>query len=272
MCAGRALGSFAPWPIMKLPAGDADHPDGRSGNPGNRDRRRPSAASDRRHDHGKVPPRRCRRGSDGGTIGCRAASLSGGFGFSHRRRRRRRRAAWCAWRAGRRSRACCVAAAPPAVPADQFLAPPLRRRGQIRIRVEPKEGVDVLDAAARSQPLPQRGLRHLRRRLGGIHDLDVERALGPAASAVLDQVLERARGAAEAGLRHIDQGRQLLRLEPIAGPHRGDAKAHQAARQALDGHRQPIAVRVGGRRDAERTGIDPQAAMRPRPRAAGWRR
>ena len=37
---------------------------------------------DRRHNHGEVPPRRVGGGSAGGTIGCRAATLSGAFGFS----------------------------------------------------------------------------------------------------------------------------------------------------------------------------------------------
>ena len=266
---------------MKLPAGIRDHPDaGRAilecpivAGSGRR--------SDRRHDHGKFPARRSAPArpaarSAAGPPPCRAPWASRADRRLVPAAGRCRGLHRCGWL--RRRRARWLRAEPGAprarlhVPTEQFVPPPLRRSGQIGIRVQAEEGFHVLHPAARPQPLPQRGLRHLCRRFGGVHHVDIERALGPAAAAVIDQVLEGARGPAEAGLRHVDQGRQLLRLQPIAGSDRGDAEAHQAARQALDGHRQLVAVRVGRAARCPARRYRSADAGAPRPQAADWRR
>ena len=214
-----AAGVLRALPHHEAARGDADHPDaGRAilesrSSPAARRHRRPAARPWQVPAAAGSAAAQPAARSAAGQPACRAPSASrppaamparSGGPLSARRRCRRLRRR----RLLDRGRRCGAGH----VPSEQLVTPPLRRRGQIGIRVEPQEGVHVLHAAAGAQPLPQRGLRHLRRRFGRIHHVDIERALGPAATPVIDQILEGARGPAEAGLRHVDQGRQLLRL------------------------------------------------------------
>ena len=156
-------GSCAPWPIMKLPAGCGPSR-GRSGNPGTAFAvgiARAAAATAAR------PAVRWRRSSlraDGGAIGCRASTLSGGCGSMAT-------GGGLLGRPGAAARAACAAgpaAEPPPVAVaaggaalaavrrrDQLLhaaAAPRRRSGR---REKPQEGCRVLGrVAAAAQPSP----------------------------------------------------------------------------------------------------------------------
>ena len=209
---------------------------------------RRAVAGDRRHDHSEIPgaaatprpaarwaarPPPCRAPWASSPLRPAVVPAAGMRGLGRGLHRQRLVAARVGCGAGGCGAAACWgadgAAALGHILTEQFVAPPLSRSRQIRIRIQAEEGFHVLHPTARPQPLPQRGFRHLCRRFGGSITSISRAAVGPTAAAVIDQVSESARGSTEPGLRHIHQGRQLLRLSrspgsaPVVTPKRNGA-------------------------------------------------